>query len=61
MKKLLKSVVCGTHEQNTEIQFTGEKVKKVTAEEKKKKKNSETQTTLFNESIYNFFSIRVYE
>ena len=60
MKKLLKSVVCGTHEQNTEIQFTGEKVKKVTAE-KKKKKNSETQTTLFNESIYNFFSIRVYE
>ena len=37
MKKLLKSVVCGTHEQNTEIQFTGEKVKKVTAEKKKKK------------------------
>ena len=61
MKKLLKSVVCGTHEQNTEIQFTGEKVKKVTAEKKKKKKISETQTTLFNESIYNFFSIRVYE
>ena len=61
MKKLLKSVVCGTHEQNTEIQFTGEKVKKVTAEKKKKKKFSETQTTLFNESIYNFFSIRVYE
>ena len=61
MKKLLKSVVCGTHEQNTEIQFTGEKVKKVTAEKKRKKKFSETQTTLFNESIYNFFSIRVYE
>ena len=37
------------------------KSKKSYCWEKKKKKFSETQTTLFNESIYNFFSIRVYE
>ena len=37
MKKLLKSVVCETHEQNTEIQFTREKSKKLLLKKKKKK------------------------
>ena len=41
MKKLLKSVVCGTYEQCTGALFMGEKSKSFSLEKKKK---SETQT-----------------
>ena len=43
MKKLMKSEVCGTREQCTDILFTTEKSKHAT---RKKKKRKETQTIL---------------
>ena len=44
MKKLLKSVVCGTYEQCTGALFMGEKSKSYSLEKKKK---SETQTCVW--------------
>ena len=45
MKKLLKSLICGTYEQCTRTLFIEEKSKSYGW--KKKKKNSETQTCIW--------------
>ena len=40
MKKLLKSKVCGTHEQCTDALFTAKKSKHVAGKKKKKERNT---------------------